>query len=151
VNRKNTKTIGKHREVVEKPLCMCISEILMHVAALYRGTPDQSSRNSRNKFRLARPPRLQNFVALRQKVSKISVVEKICFPEKYTKVHPRSPDVTSIDRRYTSFYKHSVVSLALDRFVSEISLVLYRTVFHFCTDPLVFHSKFGNVPPDLDR
>ena len=33
VNRKNNKTIGKHREVVEKPLYKCISEGLTHVAA----------------------------------------------------------------------------------------------------------------------
>jgi len=51
-----------------------------------------------------------------------------------------------IDRRYTSFYRHSVVSLALDCFVSEISLVLYRKC-HFCT----YHPKFGDVPLELDR
>jgi len=33
VNRKNTKTIGKHGEVVEKPLYKCISEGLMHATA----------------------------------------------------------------------------------------------------------------------
>jgi len=30
---RNIKTIGKHEEVVEKPLYKCISEGLMHVAA----------------------------------------------------------------------------------------------------------------------
>jgi len=39
VNRKNTKTIGKHGQVVEKQLYKCISEVLMHVAAWYHGTP----------------------------------------------------------------------------------------------------------------
>jgi len=40
VNRKkNTKTIGKHGEVVEKPLYKCISEGLMHVSAWYHGIP----------------------------------------------------------------------------------------------------------------
>ena len=39
VNRKNTKTIGRHEEIVEKPLYKCISEGLMHVAAWYDGTP----------------------------------------------------------------------------------------------------------------
>jgi len=38
VNRKNTRTIGKHREVVDKPLYKCIIEGLMHVTALYHGT-----------------------------------------------------------------------------------------------------------------
>jgi len=52
--------------------------------------------------------------------------------------HARSLDMSPIDKPYTSFYRHSVVTLALDFFVSEISLVLYI--------PLVFHQKFGDVP-----
>jgi len=63
VNRNNTKTIGKHGEVVEKPLYKCISEGLMQVAAWFHGTPEQSSRYSANKFLLARPPTRPNFVA----------------------------------------------------------------------------------------
>ena len=40
MNRKNTKTIREHGEVVEKKtLYKCISEGLMHVAAWYHGTP----------------------------------------------------------------------------------------------------------------
>jgi len=35
-------------------------------------------------------------------------------------------------RPYTTFYRHSAVTLALDNFVSEISLVLYRKC-HFVT------------------
>ena len=73
MNRKNAKTIGKHGEVVEKPLYKCISEVLMHVAQWYHWTPEQSSRNSGNKFRLASPLTLPNFVALRQKLCEISV------------------------------------------------------------------------------
>ena len=41
VNRKNIKTIGKHKEVVEKPLYKRISEGLMHVAEWHHGTPGQ--------------------------------------------------------------------------------------------------------------
>ena len=37
-NRRNTKAIGKHGEVVEKPLYE-YSEELMYVAAWYHGTP----------------------------------------------------------------------------------------------------------------
>jgi len=38
----------------KKPLYKCISVGLMHVAAWYHGTsPDQSSQNSGNKFKLA--------------------------------------------------------------------------------------------------
>ena len=60
-------------------------------------------------------------------------------------MHPRSPDLSLIDRPYTSFYRHSVVTLALDYFVnSEISLVLYRKS-HFRTYPLVFRPNFGDV------
>jgi len=50
VNRKNTKTIGKHWKVVEKPLYNSINEGLIHVAAWYHGTPDKSTQNSGNKF-----------------------------------------------------------------------------------------------------
>jgi len=39
VNRNNIKTVGKHGEVVNKPLYKCISEELMHVAARYGGNP----------------------------------------------------------------------------------------------------------------
>jgi len=46
VNRKNTKTVDKHGEVVEKPLYKYVSEELMHFAAWCDGTADQSSRNS---------------------------------------------------------------------------------------------------------
>ena len=39
VNRKNIKTIGKHREVVEKALYKCTSEGLINVATWYHGNP----------------------------------------------------------------------------------------------------------------
>jgi len=49
-----------------KPFYKCspTSEGLLHVAAWYHGTPDQSSRNSGNKLKvwLARFPTLTNFV-----------------------------------------------------------------------------------------
>jgi len=46
----------------------------------FTGSPYQSSHKSENKFRLARPLTLPNFVALRQEVCKISAVVKICAP-----------------------------------------------------------------------
>jgi len=91
------------------------------------GPLEQSSRNSGNKFRLARSLTRPNFVALRQKVCELSLVEKFCSPEKYAKVH-QSIGI----RQYTSFCRHSAVTLALECFVSEISLVLYRKC-HFYT------------------
>jgi len=54
-------------------------------------------------------------------------------------------DLSPIDRPYTSFYRHSVVTLALDRFVSEISLVLYRKC-HFCTYPSSFAHNLEMFP-----
>ena len=45
------------------------------VAAWYHGTPGQSSRNSGNTLRLARPPTRPNFVALRQKECEIFAVK----------------------------------------------------------------------------
>jgi len=39
--------------------------------------------------------------------------------------------------------------LALEYFISEMLLVLYRKC-HFCTYLLVFHPKFGDVPLELD-
>ena len=96
----------------------------------------QSSPNSGSKCR----PLTAKFrcASIKQKVCKISLVEKFCFPEKQAKVHPISPGFSPIDRLYTRFYRHSVVTLAL-------SLVLYRKC-HFCTYPLIFHQKFGDVP-----
>jgi len=69
---------------------------------------------------------LPNFVALRQKLCEMSVVEKFCSPEEYAKVHPWCPDLSPIDRSYTIFCRHCVVTLAVDCYVSDISLVLYR-------------------------
>jgi len=46
----------------------------MHVAAWYRGTPAQSSPNSGNNCRLARPLILPNFIALGQTVYEKSVI-----------------------------------------------------------------------------
>ena len=101
------------------------------------GSQDQSSRNSGNKFPLARLLTRPNVVALRQSArDRLSVVEKL-YSQKVAKVHRRSPDLSPVDTPYTGFYTHSVVTLALDRFVSEISLVLYRKC-HFCTYPIVF-------------
>jgi len=49
-----------------------------------------------------------------------------------------------------NLYRHCAVTLALDCFVSKMSLVLYRKC-HFCTRPLVFHRKVGHVSLELDR
>jgi len=68
---------------------MCINEGLINVAAWYRGTPDQSSRNSGSKQRLARPLMLPNFVILRKQVCEISAVENLCSQKsgpKFTKI-----------------------------------------------------------------
>jgi len=62
---KQVKKYQQTQEVVEKPFYKCISEGLMHVAAWYHGTQDQSSRNSGNKFRLATLLTLPNLIALR--------------------------------------------------------------------------------------
>jgi len=59
--------------------------------------------------------------------------------------HPRSLDLSPIDRPYISFYGHSLVTLA---FVSEISMALYRKC-HFCIYPRVFHPNFGDIPMEL--
>jgi len=50
------------------------------------GPPDQSSLNSGNKCRLAKPLTLPNFVELRQKVCEISAVENFCSPEMFIKI-----------------------------------------------------------------
>jgi len=128
------------------------------------GLSYQSSRNSGNKFRLASPLTPPNLVALEQQVCEISVVEQFCSRKcrpKFTLGHQIfhqsigcTLGVGVLDdsgvpwpqgSRYTYFYRHSVVTLTVDRFVSEISLVLYRKC-HFCTYTLVFHPKFGDVP-----
>ena len=44
-------------------------------------------------------------------------------PQKSRPNYTRSPDLSPINRPYTNFYRHSVVTLALDCFISEISLV----------------------------
>jgi len=52
-----------------------------------------------------------NFIAYRQKMCEISVVENVA-PGKYAEVHTRSRDLLPIDKPYTSLYRHSVVTLA---------------------------------------
>jgi len=48
---------------------------------------NQSSSNSGKKCPLARPPTVQNFVAIRQEVSEISAIENLCSPKKWAKIH----------------------------------------------------------------
>jgi len=47
----------------------------------------QSSPNLRNKFPLARPLTVQNFVTIRQEVSEISAIENLCSLKMWAKVH----------------------------------------------------------------
>jgi len=64
-------------------------EGLMHVATWYRGTPDQSSGNSENKYQLARSLTLPNFVAPQQEVQEIFTVKNFCSHKggpKFTKI-----------------------------------------------------------------
>jgi len=103
VNRKNTKTIGKHGEVVENPLYKRIIERLMHVAAWYYRTLGPKFTKFGEYVSIGRPLTRPNFIVLRQKVCEIPLVEKFSSPEKYDKAHPRSSDLSPIDRPYTSF------------------------------------------------
>ena len=88
---------------------------------------------------------LPNFVALRDKVCEISLVEKFCSPEKQAKVHPRSPDLSPIDRPYTSFVQILCTNFGsrplrfryIAGFVSQMPLLYIA---------LVFHPKFGDGP-----
>jgi len=89
-------------------------------------------------------PNTAKFRRAPTKICEISLWKKILLSGKVARSSPL-PDLSPIDRPYTSFYRHSVVTLALDCFVSEISLVLYRK-WHFCRYPLVFLPKFGDVP-----
>jgi len=83
VNQKNTKTVGKHGEVVKNhftsgnmhqsfidALYKYISEGLMHVATWYHGTPGP---NSGNKFCLAKRLMLPNFVTSDKKCVRYSL------------------------------------------------------------------------------
>jgi len=71
-----------------KPVYKCTSEgLIMHVAACYHGTTDQSLRNSGNAFRLTNSLTLLNFVALRQKVCEIPLW-KMLLPGKICQSSP---------------------------------------------------------------
>jgi len=150
VNRNKSETICKHGMLSKNHFTSASVKNGCMSPHGITGPPDQSSRNLRNEFPLARPRTQPNFVALRQKSVWNISCGKHLIPEKKAKVHPRSPDLSPIDRSYRSFYRHSLVTLALDCFVSVISLVLYRNC-HFCTYPLVFYPKCGDVPLELDR
>jgi len=97
----------------------------MHVAAWYNGTDPltKSSRNLGNKFWLARPPTLPNFVQLRGKVRDI-YYGKILLPRKSRPKFTLGVQIChqSIGRTLHDFWRF-VVTLALDYLVSEISLV----------------------------
>jgi len=146
VNRKNTKTISANMGKLSANFASVpVNDWCMSPHGI-TGPPDQSSRNSGNKFRLDRPLTRPNFVALRQKACGISVVKKMIL-RKSAKVHTRSPDL-SISRLYTISYRYSVATLALDCFVLEISLVLYRKC-HFCTYPLRLSPKVWRCSPRI--
>ena len=48
---------------------------------------NQNASNSGKKCPLARPLIMQNFVAIRQEVSKISAIENLCFQKKWARIH----------------------------------------------------------------
>ena len=149
-NRKNTKAIDKHKKIVENPLYKCTSEGLIYVAAWYHGTPGPKFTKFGEQVSFGQIPKVAKFRRAPTKSVRDIHCGKMLLPEKQAKVHPRSPNLSPIDRPYTSFYRHSVVALALNCFASETSLVLYRK-YHFCTYPLVFHPIFGDVPLELYR
>jgi len=104
----------KHREVVKKLLYKCTREELMHVAAWCHETPGPKF----TKFRDWPDPNATRFRCASTKMFEISVrpLWKSCSLEK-AKVHCSSPDLSPIDRPYVSFYRQSVITLALDCFV----------------------------------
>jgi len=51
------------------------------------GPHNKSSPNSGNKFPLARPLTVQNFVTIRQELSEISAIENLCSPKVLAKLH----------------------------------------------------------------
>jgi len=59
--------------------------------------------------------------------------------------HVRSPGLSPIDRPYTSFYRHFVVTLAADCFDSEISLLLYSKYATFVHTPSTFTKNFETL------
>jgi len=77
---------------------------------------------------LVRPLTLPKFVAIRQKVCEISVVENFA-PTKSRAKFTIGHQICQHDRPYARFYRQSVVKLAPYCFFSEISLVLYRKYF----------------------
>jgi len=80
--KNNNKAIGKHREVVEKPLTsVSVKDWCMSPHGI-TGPSDQSSQTSGNMCRFVRPLMRPNIVMLRQNVCKISVVENFFSPEK---------------------------------------------------------------------
>jgi len=68
------------------------------------GPQNQSSPNSGNKFPLASPLTVQNFVTIRQEVSEISAIENLCSTKMWVKVQqnilgnatPQNPQPTQI-------------------------------------------------------
>ena len=147
MNRNKPKTIGKHGEVGEKTLYKCISEGLMHVAPWYHGTPDQCSGNSGNKASIGQTPNAAKFRCTPTKSARAIPCGKFLLPRKVSQSSPyRSPDLSPVDRPYASFYRHCVVTLALDCFVLEISLVLYHK-YHFCTYSLRLSPKLWRCSP----
>jgi len=134
VNTNNIKTVGKHGEVVEKPLHKCISEGLMHVAAWYHGTPGPNFTKIRGISFDRSPPNAANFVVLwRQEVYRGGMrcpLSKICVPRKVGQKFMLGHQICHQSIDCTSFYRHSVVTLALDCCISEISLVLYCKCTH---------------------
>jgi len=73
------------------------------------GPPEQSLRNSENKFSLARPLMRPNFVALRQKAVRQKFALRKSIPKFTQQI------CHQIGRPYTSFYIQSVVTLAVYR------------------------------------
>jgi len=117
VNRLNTQTICNYREVVEKPLYKCTSEGLMHVAAWCHGPPDMPRtkvhENREINFNWLDPQRCQISSRSDKRCARSDhLLWKKFAPRKVGQSSSyMSPDLSIIDRPYTSFYRHSELCL----------------------------------------
>ena len=144
MNRNNTKTIGKHGVAVEKPIYKRISEGLMHVAAWGLGLSWHLQTKVHETIRFDWPdPNIAKFRRAATKSVRDIRCGKILLPGKNRPKFALSHQICHQSVGHTRVSIDTVVTLALDCFVSEISLVLYRKCH--LNIPLVFHPKFGET------
>jgi len=151
VNRKNTTTMSAIIEILSKKhftsVGLSVKGWCMSPHGIM-GPPEQTSRNSGN-VSIGQMPNVTKFRRVPTKNVRDIRCGKILLPGKVVRIHPRSSDMSPINRPRTSFYyryRYSVCRNFGSRLLRFRDIAGLYPKCHFCTYPLSFTQNLKMFP-----